>query len=110
MIYTLPSELCTVGQQDNYLLQTLESVNSLCDRISRLAWASQTFSRHALYRNLYHQVRHQSQLSAQIVIHCFGKVANAYAADLTRCHVFKAHSPITYDERVLSWRLDQQEV
>ncbi|MEO8396188.1 MAG: helix-turn-helix domain-containing protein [Chloroflexota bacterium] len=70
--------LYPTAEQAAYLLQTLEGANAACNRISRYAWQNHIFRQYDLQKALYHTVRAETPLAAQVVIHCTAKVAAAY--------------------------------
>lgn len=97
-------------EQRQYLLQTLEQANAVCDQISAYAWEHKTFRSFALHQALYHALRQQSDLSAQVVVRLFAKVADAYKKDKKTQRHFRPHGAIAYDDRILTWYTDQQRV
>lgn len=103
MFQLAPIRLLATSDQTTQLLTTLEAANALCNTISDHAWRCQTFGHYALHQALYHQCRQQTNLSAQIVVRCLARVADAYRLDRQQPQHFAAHSPITYDDRALSW-------
>src|SRR5215475_6188545 len=86
-------------EQHAYLLQTLEQANAVCNLISAYAWDNRVFGAFKLQKLIYHPLRHESALSAQMVIRLFAKVADTYKADKARQRVFREHGAIAYDER-----------
>src|SRR5690606_4416762 len=92
------------------LLQTLEQANALCDWLSERAWELQTFRRFDVQAACYHAARERSGLSAQVVIRCLAKVADAYRLDQRAQRTFKPHGAIAYDDRILSWQTTKQRV
>ena len=63
-----------------------------------------------LHQALYPMIRAEFRLSAQMVVRCFVKVADAYKLDKNAKRVFKAHGAIAYDERILRYLTDKQPV
>lgn len=92
------------------LLDTLNQANALCDWLSEQAWERKTFRRFDLQATSYHAARARSGLAAQMVIRCLAKVADAYALDKDTQRTFKPHGAIAYDDRILSWQMDNQRV
>lgn len=97
-------------EQRQYLLQTLEQANAVCDQISAYAWEHKTFRSFALHQALYHTLRQQSELSAQVVVRLFAKVADAYKKGRKTQRNFRPHGAIAYDDRILTWYTDKQRV
>ncbi len=103
-------KLQPTSEQRQYLLQTLEQANAVCDQISAYAWEHKTFRSFALHQALYHALRQQSDLSAQVVVRLFAKVADAYKKDKKTQRHFRPHGAIAYDDRILTWYTDKQRV
>lgn len=95
-------------EQAKLLRQTLELANKACNRISELAWSTQTFRQYALHLQVYKQIRGEFDLSAQIVVRAIAKVADAYKLDKETQRRFKPLGAIAYDDRILTWRTDKQ--
>lgn len=102
--------LNTTPEQATYLLQTLEAANALCNTISAYAWDKKVFGKFALQKALYHPLRIETGITAQVVVRMFAKVSDAYKLDKRRKRSFKPHGAIAYDSRILRWYTDQQAV
>jgi len=96
----LPDEV-----QATLLYQTLETANAACDSISETAWEAQTFSQFQLHKIAYAQTRAAFPLTAQVVVRCICKVADAYKLGHKRLRHFRKHGAIAYDGRILNWHL-----
>jgi len=97
-------------EQATDLLQTLEEANAMCNRISAYAWEHRVFGAFKLHKVLYHPLRAETGITAQIVVRMFAKVADAYKLDKKRQRKFRPHGAIAYDERVLYWYTDKSAV
>lgn len=93
-------------EQAIYLLQTLEAANALCDRISEYAWNNKTFGAFKLHKALYHPLRIETGITAQVLIRMFAKVSDAYKLDKKTQRTFKPHGAIAYDLRILRYYTD----
>lgn len=102
--------LYPTDEQHRYLLQTLEATNALCNHLSDYAWEHKVFGQFALHKAVYHAVRAEFNLSAQVVVRAIGKVADAYKLDKKAKRTFRKHGAIAYDDRILKWYIDQQRV
>jgi putative transposase len=71
-------KLQTSPSQAGALKDTLRQANNVCNQISDYAWEHQVFGQWALHRALYYRLRAESGLSAQVVVRCIAKVADAY--------------------------------
>ena len=96
--------------QADLLLRTLEQANAACDSISQAAWQAQTFGQFPLHRLSYADVREGFRLAAQMAVRCVSKVAHAYKVDRKHPHSFKPTGAIAYDDRILSWNLQEPSV
>lgn len=91
-------------QQAAALKQTLERANAACDWISQQGWETQpkpTTKQFALHKLTYHAAKEKFDLTAQMVIRCIAKVADAYKLDDRVQRRFKKHGSIAYDERII---------
>jgi len=85
------------------LKRTLEAANAACNAISRFAWEYQVFKQFDLHKALYYAIREQFQLSAQMAVRCFAKVADSYKLDRATHRTFQSNGAIAYDERILKF-------
>ncbi|MBI3913113.1 MAG: IS200/IS605 family element transposase accessory protein TnpB [Chloroflexi bacterium] len=103
-------KLNTTPEQLAALKKTIKQANVAGNYISNVAWESKTFSQYRLHKLVYHTVRDKFELTAQVVIRCIAKVADAYKLDRKRQRAFKPLGAITYDDRILRWYADKSEV
>ncbi len=103
-------KLQTTSEQIAALKQTMQEANCACDFISSVAWEKKTFGQYSLHHLVYKEVRKQFGLSAQVVVHCIAKVADAYKLDKRRKRKFKPQGAITYDDRILRWFVEKDQV
>jgi putative transposase len=89
------------------LKNTLEIANAACNHISIYAWDNRTFGKFNLQKALYHPLKQEFGLSAQMVVRCFAKVSDAYALDKKTRREFRPLGSIAYDDRILSFKLDK---
>jgi putative transposase len=97
-------------QQSAALLTTLEAANRLCDGLSEWAWQNKTFGPYAIQKERYACERENSGLTAQVVIRCISKVADAYKLDKQTKREFAPHGAIAYDDRILHWYVERRTV
>ena len=93
-------------EQKRVLKDTVETVNRACDYISSLAWDKKVFGKFQLQKICYHEVKEKFNLSAQVVIRAIAKVVDAYKLDKKTQRIFKPHGAIAFDDRILSYKLD----
>ena len=104
---TAKVKLLTTSEQHAALLATLERANEACNYISDVAWDTQTFKQFSLHKLVYYEVRERFRLTAQMVVRCEGKVADAYKLDRKTKRTFRPHGAISYDDRILKWKPDK---
>lgn len=102
--------LYPTDEQATYLLQTLEAANAVGNQISAYAWEHKVFRQYDLHEALYHDLRASSGLSAQIIVRSNAKVADAYKLDKLTQRTFRPRAAIAYDDRILTWYTERQEV
>lgn len=93
-------------EQAALLLQTMETANKACNEISGYAFAEKVFSKFKLQKALYHEIKDKYNLSAQVVVRCMAKVADAYKLDKETLRTFKPRGGIAYDARILRYYED----
>ena len=108
MKLTLQMKLLPDEPQARSLRTTLKAANQACNQISTYAWDHKVFNQFRLHRGMYRTVKDTSGLSAQVVVRCISKVADAYKLDRKTPRTFKPLGAITYDSRILSYNLKQQ--
>ncbi|MCC7452507.1 MAG: hypothetical protein IT324_34215 [Anaerolineae bacterium] len=101
LIVSVPLETDEI--QHRVLKQTLETANAVCNAISDYAWENSTFQQSKLHQKLYHDLREQFKVSAQLVVRSLARVAAAYHVDKWHKWEFEPHSPIPFDDRNLTW-------
>jgi IS605 OrfB family transposase len=103
-------KLLPTPEQADALRRTLEQANAACQFVSNTAWETKTFRQYDLHHKCYQAVREQFGLSAQVAVRAIAKVADAYKLDRKAKRTFKTTGSIAYDDRILSWRLQDQTV
>lgn len=110
MKLTAKVKLQSSPEQHQALLKTLERANAACNHISQVAWNNAVFNKFKLQKLTYQAVKDQFDLTAQVVIRCLGKVADSYKLDKKVQREFRPLGSIAYDDRILRWYVDKQEV
>lgn len=110
MRLTAQVKLVVTADQAEALKTTMAQANACCNRLSGWAWENQTFGQYALHRARYAHERAASGLTAQVVVRCNGKVADAYKLDRKTQRVFRPDGAIAYDDRILRWYTDKGKV
>lgn len=104
MKLTLQIKLLPDDKQATFLRKTIEECNQACNEISTIAWENKTFNQFRLHHLVYRKIKDSSLLSAQALVRCISKVAEAYKLDKKKKRVFKPFGAITYDSRILSYK------
>lgn len=94
-------------EQKLSLKKTIETANSACNFISEYAWENKVFGQYAIQKAIYHSVKKQFNLTAQVVVRCISKVADAYKLNKVIKRTFKSFGAISYDARILAWKINQ---
>ena len=110
MKLTAKVKLTPTDTQADSLKRTLETGNAACNQISGVAWDSQTFGKFQVQKLVYHDVKAIFDLTAQLVIRCIAKVTDAYKLDKKTKREFRPLGSIAFDNRILSWKLDKNEI
>lgn len=105
MKLTAPLRLTLTADQHELLRRTVIRANEACDFISAQAWESKTFGQFKLHKLVYHAAKERFGLSAQVIVRCISKVADAYKLDKDTQRTFRPLGAIAYDERILSYDL-----
>lgn len=109
MRLTAKIKLQTTEEQFSILLETLKLANDTCNYISECAWQIKIFRQFDIHKLVYKDIRNTDNLlSAQMVVRAIAKVADAYKLDKKTKRTFSPVGAIAYDDRILSWKLDQQ--
>lgn len=110
MQLTAKVKLQPADAQADSLKRTLETANAACNYISGIAWNTRTFGKFQVQKLVYGEVRAAFGLTAQMVIRCISKATDAYKLDRKVQRTFRPLGSIAYDLRILSWRLDKNEI
>jgi IS605 OrfB family transposase len=101
-------KLNTTEEQFAALKNTLLAANKAANAISDYAWEHKIFRHYDLHKPLYQQIRKDFELSAQVTSHCLSKVSDAYKTGKKTKRIFKSLGSITFDARILSWKLNKK--
>lgn len=97
--------VCSKEQADS-LRETLERVNAACNHTSECGWQARKLRQYDLHKLVYHEVREQFGLPAQLTVRAIAKVADAYKLDKRSQRVFAGHGAIAYDLKNLTYRAE----
>lgn len=104
MKLTINLKLQPTVDQTTLLLRTLERANAAADYASAVAWDTQTFRQFALQKLVYLDLKTRFELTAQMVVRCVAKVADAYKLDRKTQRTFRPIGAIAYDDRIISFK------
>src|SRR5512135_2361248 len=110
MILMAPVKLLPSPVQAEAIRRTLEQANAACRFVSDTAWETDTFRQYDLHHRCYRDVRERFGLSAQLTVRVIAKVADAYKLDRNTRRTFRPTGSIAFDDRILSWRLEDHTV
>jgi len=108
MKLTLQIKLLPTQEQRSLLLDTIKEANTTCNKISETIWNAKVFNQYEAHRLVYHDIRNNSPLSAQMVVRCISKVTDAYKLDRKAQRRFKLLGSIAYDSHILSYNVEKQ--
>ena len=106
MKLTLKIKLLPTPEQADILLDTIKEANLACDAISGIAWDNKVFNQFKIHNLCYHGMKSVFNLSAQMLVRCISKVADAYKLDRKTKRSFRPLGSIAYDSRILSYKDD----
>jgi putative transposase len=102
-------KLLASPEQAAALAETLALCNRAANLVSTIAWITRTFRQYDLQQSVYTRLKDMG-LSAQPSIRTIKKVADAYAVDRKVRRGFRPDAAQPFDDRCLSWQMDQQTV
>ena len=94
--------------QADILLKTMERFNQACDYISEVAFKEKCFSKFALHKIVYYDVKKKFSLSAQVVIRAISKTIDSYKIGKKVQRTFRKHGAMVYDQRIYSLKSDNR--
>ncbi|HCB89115.1 MAG TPA: transposase [Porphyromonadaceae bacterium] len=104
MKLTLKIKLLPTDEQADLILSTMKEANAVCDAISEIAWENKVFNQFKIHGLCYHGFKSSFGLSAQMLVRCISKVADAYKLDKKTQRFFRPLGAITYDSRILTYK------
>lgn len=104
MKLTLQIKLLVDQKQKESLLNTMEAFNDACNFISDRCQELKTASKFKLQKDCYYTIREKFNLSAQMAIRAFAKVAATYKTDKKKHHKFRKYGAMVLDNRLLSYK------
>lgn len=107
MKLTAQVKLLPTPEQSEALRETMVRANEACDYISGVAWETRTWGKFALQKLVYQHVKETFSLTAQVVVRCIAKVADAYKLDKKVKREFRPLGAISYDARILRYKMDK---
>ena len=104
MQLTTKVKLNPTAEQRKLLLDTMELYNKACNRISEMAFNSNTKKQFDIHRLCYNSIRQEfPSLSSQMVVRAIAKVSGQLKREFVQ-HSFKPHGAIQYDSRTFSFK------
>jgi putative transposase len=98
-------QLKPTPEQAQLLKATLETCNRACNWIAGEGLAKKTFRQYDLQKLFYYDTKTKFNLSAQVVVRCTAKVADAYKiGPETKTRHFRPDSAQPYDDRIFRFK------
>src|SRR3989442_15956678 len=97
LVKTVTCKLRVTEESAAALAATMARFNTVCNRLSAIAWETKTFRSFALQRLAYHPLRAEFGLPAQLTIRAIKKVCDSYRVDRSVQHVFGLQGAVIYD-------------
>lgn len=104
MMQTLKVKLETTPGQANALLKTMHQFNSACNYVADIAFKEHTADKVKLQKIVYHPIREQFGISAQMAVRAISKACEAYKRDKSIKPEFDPDGAVIYDQRIMSWK------
>lgn len=92
------------GEYTGLLLDTMAAFNAAASYAARAGFDAGVFSRPAIHRLCYYDLRKRFGLSAEMTVRAIGKAVEVFSRDKRLCPVFNQHGAIIYDDRILTWK------
>ena len=99
-------KLLPTPEQAACLTATLARCNEACSWLAGVGFESQTFRQFDLHKLAYHTIRTDFGLTAQAVVRCIAKVADAFKVNREVAPVFRADAAQPYDDRIIRFVKD----
>ena len=104
MQLTIKIKLLANDAQKQSLLLTMQSFNQAASLAAKTGFDNRVFSQPSIHRIVYHRIREDFGLGAQLAVRAIGKVVECFKRDKKICPVFKPRSAIVYDQRIMSFK------
>jgi putative transposase len=98
-VRTVTCKLRVTEESAAALADTMMLFNAVCNRLSQMAWETNSFRAYSLHHAAYHDLRAEFALPAQLVVRAIAKVADSYKTDRSVQHVFGLCGAVVYDAR-----------
>jgi putative transposase len=99
LVKTVTCKLRVNDESAAALAATMACFNVVCNRLSEIAWETQTFRAFDLHRLAYHPLRAEFGLPAQLTVRAIAKVCDSYKTDRSVKHLFGPRGAVVYDAR-----------
>jgi IS605 OrfB family transposase len=106
MRLTIQLKLQPTPEQADALRHTLTTANAACNAISQTAWSAKVFKQFGIHKLTYYDTKEAFGLTAQLVVRCIAKVADAYKLDKKTQRTFQPLGAVAFDDRILSYKAE----
>jgi IS605 OrfB family transposase len=104
MKLTIALKLNPSQEQFDSMLRTMEAFNRATQLVADTAFELHKADKIAMHHLLYHRLREEFGLSAQMAVRTVGKAIETYKRDKNIRPIFDIHGAMVYDERILSFK------
>ena len=104
MKLTLQTQLLPEPDHAAKLVATVERFNEAANWVAGIAFDLKTANKIDLQKVVYRDIRERFGLSSQMAVRCIAQVCEAYKRDKTIRPVFRKHSAVPYDQRLMSFK------
>jgi putative transposase len=99
-------QLQPTDEQRSLLLATMRAFNAAATHAARMGFDRQVFNRFGLSRLTYHEMRKRFGIKALHAVTAFGKVADAFTRDTTKCPAFRPLAALVLEKKSLRYYAD----
>ena len=104
LLKSIKCKLRTNDKSATALADTMKRFNAACNAISQKAWGLQNFRAFDLHKDVYHVIRAEFGLPAQLAVRAIAKVTDSYKTDRSTLHTFGERSAVVYDTRCMTFK------
>ena len=104
MRLTIKIKLLPDANQKQQLLRTMTAFNLAASDAARAGFDNKVFSQPSIHGLAYYSIRETHSFGAQLAVRAIGKAVECFKRDKKICPIFKPHSAVVYDERIMRFK------